>query len=41
MEAKIILSREKKYWCYSPGDIVEGKLIIKNPDKLYCSGKCQ
>lgn len=38
-EAKIILSREKRYWSYGPGDKVEGRLILKNCEDLYCCGK--
>lgn len=37
-EAKIVLSREKRYWAYGPGDKVEGRLILRNCEDLYCCG---
>ncbi|CAL8074317.1 unnamed protein product [Orchesella dallaii] len=37
-ESKIVLSREKKYWSYGPGDKIEGRLILRNQEDVYCCG---
>jgi hypothetical protein len=38
-EVRIVLRIEKKYFRYSPGDKVEGKIVVQNTQAVLDSGE--